>query len=68
MPGTLCPHCHKELPEDFLRDAPRDRKLACPLCARSILISKIGKLIPLSDTFGETVTLSEWQQIEEEVI
>jgi len=58
MPDEFrCPHCKKLLFALFLDCADKDKKISCPWCKRSILITKAGTIIMLSDCFGDTITL-----------
>lgn len=57
--GTRCPHCEENLPDDILRDKEKDRKYKCLLCRRSMLITKDGEIIPLSDSYCDHVSISD---------
>lgn len=49
-----CPHCKKLLFALFLDCVEKDKKILCPYCKRSILITQKKEIIPLSDCFGDT--------------
>jgi transposase-like protein len=57
--GTSCPHCEGNLPDDILRNKKKDCRYKCLLCQRSMVIKKDGDIIPLSDSYGDSVYMAE---------
>ena len=55
---TICPHCEGNIPEKFLQDAEKDRKIKCPLCKQTITINQEGEIVPRSGSFGEGTIIS----------